>query len=103
MPENLWTEALEVASEWGPHQAAQVLGLCYSTVKRRLEAQGPLPADSPEASAVPAFIELLNPMKGGQVAGCILEVQTPSGNHLRLEIKEVSAPDLLTVLRGLVA
>ena len=94
---------LEVAAEWGPYQAAQVLGLCYSTVKRRLEAQGPLPADMPQESATPAFIELLNPMKAGQVAGCVLEVQTPGGNHLRLEMKEVSAPDLLTVLRGLVA
>lgn len=103
MPESLWTEALEVASEWGPYQAAQVLGLCYSTVKRRLEAQGPLPADLTEASAAPAFIEILNPMKGGQVAGCVLEVQTSGGNHLRLEMKEVSAPDLLTLLRGLAA
>jgi len=103
MPESLWAEALEVASEWGPYRAAQVLGLCYSTVKRRLEAQGPLPADIPEASAAPAFIEILNPMKVGQVAGCVLEVQTASGNRLRLEMKEVSAPDLLTVLRGLVA
>ena len=103
MPENLWAGALEVASEWGPYRAAQVLGLCYSTVKRRLEAQGPPPADIPEASAAPAFIEILNPMKGGQVAGCVLEVQTASGNRLRLEMKEVSAPDLLTVLRGLVA
>ena len=42
-------------------------------------------------------------MKVGQVAGCVLEVQTASGNRLRLEMKEVSAPDLLTVLRGLVA
>lgn len=103
MPESLWAEALEVASEWGPYRTAQVLGLCYSTVKRRLEAQGPLPADIPEASAAPAFIEILNPMKVGQVAGCVLEVQTTSGNRLRLEMKEVSAPDLLTVLRGLVA
>lgn len=97
MPETLWAEALEVAAEWGPYQAAQVLGLCYSTVKRRLEAQGPLPADMPQESATPAFIELLNPMKAGQVAGCVLEVQTPGGNHLRLEMKEVSAPDLLTI------
>ena len=72
-------------------------------MKRRLEAQGPLPADIPEASAAPAFIEILNPMKGGQVAGCVLEVQTSGGNHLRLEMKEVSAPDLLTLLRGLAA
>jgi len=103
MPESFWSRALEVASEWGPYQAAQVLGLCYSTVKRRLEAQGPLPADLTEASAAPAFIEILNPMKGGQVAGCVLEVQTSGGNHLRLEMKEVSAPELLAVLRGLVA
>ena len=75
MPENLWAEALEVASEWGPYQAAQVLGLCDSTVKWSLEAQGPLPADITEASAAPAFIEILNPMKAGQMAGCVLEVQ----------------------------
>jgi len=69
---------------------------------RQERPQGTAYADITEASAAPAFIEILNPMKAGQVAGCVLEVQTSSGNHLRLEMKEVSAPDLLTVLRGLV-
>jgi len=35
MPERLWAEALELASEWGPYQAAQVLGLCYSVIAAR--------------------------------------------------------------------
>jgi hypothetical protein len=26
MPETLWTEALEVASEWGPHVTVQAIG-----------------------------------------------------------------------------
>ena len=72
-------------------------------MKRSLGPSGRSPANSPDASAAPGIIEILNPMKGGQVAGCVLEVQTSGGNHLRLEMKEVSAPDLLTLLRGLAA
>ncbi len=29
-PEDLWAAALDLAREWGPYQAAQVLGLSYS-------------------------------------------------------------------------
>ncbi len=58
MPEELWVAALDLAREWGPYQAAQLLGLSYSTVKHRFEAEEPglTPVDSPG----PSFVEVLS-------------------------------------------
>jgi len=64
MPEDLWEAALDVVFEWGPFQAAQVLGLSHSTMKRRLEAREPGP-EAEEATG-PAFVEVLSPLMAGR-------------------------------------
>ena len=101
MPEELWAETLDLACEWGPYRAAQFLRLSYSTVKRRLDAceTDPVPVDPPG----PAFVEFLAPSVAGQAVGCVLELEGSGGSQIRVEVKAISAQDLLTVLRGLAA
>ncbi len=102
MPEELWEKTLAVASRWGAYRTARFLGLCSSTVRRRLEAQGSRGAAS-EEGPFPEFVELFTPALGGRVAGCVLNLQTSGGTHLRVEVQEITPQGLLTVLRGLVA
>jgi hypothetical protein len=73
MPEALWDEALALAGQVGVYQAAAVLGLSYSTLKRRFDAE----VQGPELTAeVPAFVEWLAPAVGGSCQG------TPTFPHL---------------------
>lgn len=101
MPEDLWERTLELASRWGAHRAARFLGLSTSTVNRRLQVKAA--RDPFEEGPAPEFIELFAPVLGGRVAGCVLELDTSSGTHLRVQMPEITPQDLLTVLRGLVA
>lgn len=101
MPEPLWEAVLDVACEWGPYRAAQILGLSYSTVKRRLEAREP--GREAEEAEGPAFIEVLSPMLAGQGVSCVLELEAASGTRVRVEVKEIPTRELLSLLRGLAA
>lgn len=99
--EDLWEAALNLACEWGPYRAAQVLGLSYSTVKRRPEAREP--ELTAEDSTGPAFVEVLSPMMAGQGIACVLEVEAASGTRVRVEVKDIPTRELLALLRGLAA
>ena len=101
MPEELWSEVLDLAEEVGPYRAAADLGLCYPTLKRRFDARCQDGAD--ESTEVPAFVEWLAPIGGGTVAECVLEVESQGGMRLRLEMRGVPPQGLATMLRELVA
>lgn len=102
MPEELWEKTLEVASSWGAYRTARFLGLSPSSVRRRLEARASRNLDQVEGTG-PEFIELFTPALGARVAGCVLDLETSGGTHLRVELQEITPEGLLTVLRGLVA
>lgn len=101
MPEDLWEKSLELALRWGAYRAARFLGLCTSTVNRRLQVQASRKLS--QEGAAPEFIELFTPVTSGRVAGCILDLDTSSGTHLRVQMPDITPQDLLMVLRGLVA
>lgn len=102
MPEDLWGEAMILASSVGAYRTAQVLGLSYSTVKRRLDAREASRVRADDEPVCPAFLEVLAPLAGGQVAECILEVESHGGQRLRVEMKGISSQCLVAVLQGLV-
>ena len=54
-------------------------------------------------AAGPAFVEVLSPMLGGRSMGCVLELERPGGSRVRVEGKDISAQDLVTLVRGLAA
>ena len=101
MPEPLWEAVLDVACEWGPYRAARVLGLSYSTVKRRLDARAAVP--EVEEAEGPAFVEVLSPLMAGQGLTCVLELEGASGARVRVEVKDISIRELLSLLQGLAA
>ena len=76
IPEPLWRAATELARELGSYRVATTLGLDYSYVRRRVDAQplAPvLPVDAP-----PAFVELRVADVIGQ-APCVVEFEGQRG------------------------
>jgi hypothetical protein len=70
----------------------------YVVLKRRVEA------DSGHGSTggvtAPSFVELL-PAGSVSRAECVVELEDPSGARMRIELKGVAAPDLVTLTRSL--
>jgi len=100
MPEHLWEEALDLAEDVGAYRAAADLGLCYSTLRRRLDDRQQEPTVPVEP---PAFVEWFTQAANGAVAECVLEVESRGGTRLRLEMKGVQPQSLAAMLRELVA
>ena len=100
MPDPLLEEALDLAEDVGAYRAAADLGLCYSTLRRRLDSRQQEPTVPVEP---PAFVEWFAPVGGGAVAECVLEMESRGGTRLRLEMKGVPPQGLATMLRELVA
>ncbi len=100
IPEKLWELADEAAREDGVSPAAHRLGLDFSTLKRRLKpkrARRPRPArPRPKAE----FIEVPQAvLPSGPV--CVVEVQDGTGRRLRVEYRNVKAPEIASVARML--
>jgi hypothetical protein len=49
---------------------------------------------------VPAFVELLASGSGGMAASCLVEVESPRGAKLRLELKGMQASELAELIRA---
>jgi hypothetical protein len=85
-----------------------------SQPKQRANA---LPAHPPSASerlflgtstrdlsmGVPAFVELLASGSGGMARSCMVEVESPRGAKLRLELKGIQASELAELIRAFAA
>ena len=97
IPEPLWRAATELARELGSYRVATALGLDYSYVKRRVDAQ-PLAVVSP-VEAPPAFVELRVADVMGK-APCVVEFEGRRGKlTIRLgEFCEAQVMALVEVL-----
>lgn len=97
IPDALWALALEAARAHGLHQTARTLRLNHTALKQRLRAAGG-PAGRPPASAT--FVELMPaPTLGGPA--CTLELETPRGAKLRIQLQGIAPPDLAALSRTL--
>jgi len=75
IPESLWREAAEVASEHGVFRTAKVLSLEYGKLKRLTTESHPGGRRTGRLGAPPAaFVELLTPGTGGG-AECLIELE----------------------------
>jgi hypothetical protein len=52
---------------------------------------------------VPAFVELLASGSGGMAASCLVEVESPRGAKLRLELKGIQTSELAELIRAFAA
>ena len=88
-PEELWNAAAEMARRRGVNPVCRCLRLDANSLKKwlgeRTETR-PKRARKEHAAIAPAtFVELLTPASGA--ASCIVEVESPRGGKLRLEVK----------------
>jgi hypothetical protein len=72
--------------------------LDYVVLKRHVEADSAHGAWRPESH--PSFVELF-PAGGASPAECVVELEDPSGSRMRIELKGVAAPDLVSLTRSL--
>ncbi|MGV8123318.1 MAG: hypothetical protein AB2L14_26450 [Candidatus Xenobiia bacterium LiM19] len=94
IPSELWDKAAELATEQGIWKTARALHLDYNALKKRADARSADPPISP----VPQFVEFLSPLTG-QIAECALEVESTRGARLRIEMKNVAASGLVSIIR----
>jgi len=101
-PEELWHAAAEMARRRGVNPVCRCLRLDANSLKKWLgERAGetqPKPARKKQAAITPAaFVELLTPASGA-AASCIVEVESPRGGKLRLELKGIATSEIAQLI-----
>jgi hypothetical protein len=92
LPEELWAAAVELARQHGLFRTAHTLRLDYTNLKKRVQT-----APGMSAMAPTAFMELVAP---SPVTGeCTVEVESARGK-LRVAIKGMAAPDVMSLIRS---
>jgi hypothetical protein len=110
LPEELWAAAVELLQRDGIDATARALDVDKPSLRKwagRLN-----PAQSPRtrrrsqakqrANALPAFVELLA-SGSGTGTSCLVEVESPRGAKLRLELKGMQASELAELIRAFAA
>ena len=113
LPEELWATAAKVARRDGIEATARVLEVDRPSLQKWTERFEPRPQakqrNAPsrrqanrKAHAAPAFVELLT--ETTRVAtSCLVEVESPKGGKLRLELKTIRANEVAELIRAFVA
>lgn len=86
IPEPLWGLAVKAAGECGVWSAAQALGVNYRDLQKRYKAATPTSRSSTTLPSRPvSFVEFMArpPVPSHE---CIVEVEPPSGGHLRIRL-----------------
>jgi len=95
LPEELWAAAVELARQHGLFRTAHTLRLDYTNLKKRVQTEPGMRAMAPAA-----FMELVAP---SPVTGeCTVEVESVRGK-LRVAIKGMAAPDVMSLIRSWMA
>jgi hypothetical protein len=106
LPEELWAAAAELVQRDGIDVTAQALDVDKPSLRKwtdRLQPRRqPRPRRSPpkqRANAMPSFVELL--ATGSSTAtSCLVEVESPRGGKLRLELKAIATSQLAELIRA---
>lgn len=111
LPQELWTAAAKLARRDGITATARVLGVDRPSLQKWTDRLQPrVSTKSPKAprryaldgSAAPAFVELLAASTGAATS-CVLEVESPSGGKLRLDLKTIATSQLAELIRAFAA
>jgi hypothetical protein len=110
LPEELWSAAVELVQRDGIDATARALDVDKPSLRKwagRLNPGPPQPTRrksqlKERANALPAFVELL---ASGSSAGtsCLVEVESPRGAKLRLELKAIATSNLAELIRAFAA
>ena len=107
-PEELWAAAVELVHRDGIDVTARALDVDKPSLRKwtdRLQPKRqPRPRRLPQkrGNALPAFVELLA-SGSGMGTSCLVEVESPRGAKLRLELKGMRASELAELIRAFAA
>jgi hypothetical protein len=106
LPEELWAAAAELARRDGIDATARALDVDKQSLRKWAGRLNPAsqPArrksqPKPRANGLPAFVELLT-SSSGAATSCLVEVESPQGAKLRLELKGVPTSELAKLIRA---
>ena len=109
LPEELWAAAVELLQRDGVDATARALDVDKPSLRKwaeRLQPQRrPTDRRSPtkrRVNATPAFVELLASGSSGMTS-CLVEVESPRGGKLRLELKAIATSQLAELIRAFAA
>ena len=110
LPEELWAAGVELAQRDGIDATARALDVDKPSLRKwagRLNPARPQPArrksqPKQKANDLPAFVELLA-SGSGTGTSCLVEVESPRGAKLRLELKGMQASELAELIRAFAA
>ncbi len=100
IPESLWSQAARAARQFGVHRTCRALRLDYLVLKRRLNVEADATHGRSGGESHPSFVELVA-AGSRSPAECVVELEDPSGLRMRIELKGIVAPDLVTLTRSL--
>jgi hypothetical protein len=97
-PEELWHAAAEMAKRRGVNPVCRCMRLDANSLRKWLGERPPKLARKKHTAIAPAaFVELLRPASGS-AATCIVEVESPRGGKLRLELKGIAASEIAQLI-----
>lgn len=106
LPEELWTAAAELVEREGINATARALAVDKPSLRKWADRLQQVPAPKRRKSqpkrgstSAPAFVELLASASGG-VTNCLVEVESPQGGKLRLELKAIATTELAGLIRA---
>jgi len=99
IPEALWEAAVKMAGSCGLHRTAKALRVNYYTLKKRVEREAAIAANTPEGGEAATFVEL-TPSVGAGSCECTLELEDAGGSKMRVHLNGVATPDLAALSRS---
>jgi hypothetical protein len=85
-----------MARRHGVYATSRVLRLDYTALKRRVSTTRDRP--HPPAAAHPTLIELMP--APGPGSPCLIEIESPCGGRMRVQMPQVTVPDLVALTYG---
>ena len=106
LPEELWAAAADLVQRDGIDATARALHVDKPSLRKWAERLQPQqhrrPRRSPpkrRVNAIPTFVDLLA-SGSGAATSCLVEVESPRGGKLRLELKAIATSQLAELIRA---
>ncbi len=95
IPRPIWSQAVELAAEYGVSDVSKAGGLDYTKLKNGVAAHGLVPADPTEA---PTFVEFVTAALP-QALSCVVEIRSVHGGQMRAEVSGLDAAGFSALCR----
>ncbi len=96
IPDTLWAAAVALARHHGLYATSRLLRLDYTALKRRMPTAG----DGTVAPAAPRPTVIELSPAPGLSPPCVIEIESPCGGRLRVQVPQVTVSDLVALTRG---